>query len=198
MKNIINKQLIIISVVFLTLSIGLIFGIAKPRLSIFKQRYNELSQSQNKLASLTAKKENLIKLKKDETRIENALKKAENILPDQKQTAQFLVQLEAFSSETGNTLKSISMTEEPKKKETKKEEGEIKEETKEEPKPAVATSAYQTITLSIALGGSFKQLLDFLTYSESLARFVSFPSLTITSAPDNLIETKLEGEIYYK
>jgi Tfp pilus assembly protein PilO len=198
MKNIINKQLIIILIIFLGLSFGLIFGIAKPRFSTFKQRYKELSETQTKLASLTAKKENLIKLKKDETRIENALKIAENILPDQKQTAQFLVQLEAASSETGNTLKSINISEGSKKKETSKEEEGLEEKkTKEEVKPSTP-APYQTINFSINLNGNFKQLLDFLTISESLARFVSFPSLTITSGPDNLIETKLEGEIYYK
>lgn len=200
MTNIFNKQLIIILGISLVLIIGLFFVVAKPRFGTFKNRYKELSENQSKLAYLVAKKESLNKLKNEEKRIEEALKKAQNILPKQKETSDFLVILEAASKDTGNNLKSISMTEAPKQEAVKKEEEETvgkEKNQKEETKTTAPAPAYQTITFSIDIEGDFKQLLDFLTLSESLSRFVTFPSLTV-STKANLLETKLEGEIYFK
>lgn len=201
------KQIAIIVVMFLALYAGLFYGIIKPRIQVFKERYNTLSEIQSKLASLNTKKESLIKLNKDRKRIEAALQNYQNILPEGKQTSDFLIQIEGGSRETGNILQSITLNEASKPKTTQKTEEETTTSTNKNKSTETSSqsgtestkkSPYKTIVVSMQIDGNFQQLLSFLTLSETLSRFINFSSIAITGGQDGSIKNKLDGEIYYR
>jgi len=197
MKNIPYKSVLITILSFLACYIGLYYLIAKPRIAIFRSRYKALTQIQAQLAELLAKKEALLKLQKDEKRIDNALNLAQNLIPKNKATSDFLIQIETAVTDTGNDMKSITVNESPKKTKSREEE---ESQTKNQKKEAQTEeqSPYKTITFSINMEGNWKQLLDFLVLTESLSRLAILSNITIMPLQNNLLQTKVNGEIYYK
>jgi len=198
MKNILNKPVIITILIFLACYIGLYYIIAKPRLCAFWNRYKALTENQTQISGLLAKKEALTKLQKDEKRIDDALNLAQNLIPKTKSTSDFLIQIEAAVTGTGNNMKSINMNESAAQTQTKEEAEETTTQKKAQQTQPKEESPYKTITFSISMEGNFKQLLDFLALAESLSRLTNLPTITITPSQNNLLQTKIDGEIYYK
>jgi len=197
MKNMLSKPVIFTILLFLICYIGLYYIIAKPRLHAFRNRYKALTENQTQLSGLLAKKEALIRLQKDEKRIDDALNLAQNLVPKTKSTSDFLIQIEAAVTGTGNNMKSININESAKQTQTKEEEETTTQKKTQQAQPK-EKSPYKTITFSITMEGNFKQLLDFLTLAESLSRLTNLPTITIVPSQNNLLQTKIDGEIYYK
>lgn len=196
------KKIAAIVIIFLLIYVCLFYIALKPKLNSIKDQYKTLITNQNQLASFIAQKENLAKLQKDEERIDKALNLAQNIIPKQKQTSDFLIQIEAAARQTGLDLKSVNIQETTTSKPKKEEEEETTtkskstETTKEE--KTQKKSPYQAVGFSITTEGDFKHFLDFLTLTESLARYTALTNISITSSQNNNLQIKIDGEVYYK
>jgi len=173
----INYQLLIILAIFSVSLLGSAFLVVKPKLLTVKEKYQALSRAQTELDLLVKKRKNLEQLKKQEQRIDQDLQKAHQAFPSQKEVADFLVQLETSALETGSALSSVSFQEAVKK------DG--------------SQSPLMAMTFSLSIKGKFQNLMAYLNLLESLSRFNLVPALSIVSQPDNQIETKIDGEIYY-
>ena len=182
-------KLLINLVIVIILSGLIIYFIIIPRSKILQQNYAAQNENQKKIAELESKKESLQKLEKEKTRIENAAQIAANLIPQKEESSNFLSQINITASITGNIIKSINLTEA--KQEPKKEES-------EETTTSKNTSPYNNKTFSLDFSGNFSQLTDFLATSENLSRFNIINSLTISSSTEGGLESKVEGEIYFR
>jgi|GEM_PF-5851634 len=198
MKEIlIDKKLIILSLVFLAAFVALFLGLLKPQYLLLIRRYEEYRQSQVELAQVAAKRAELDRLKTQEDRLDQALLNAQLLVPDQKETTDFLNQLDGVIRNTGNTLTSLQISEKQNQpKETKEEEGTTTPQTTPT-ETATSTLPFKEISFSLQINGDFPKLLNLLETLDSLARAVVLPSIVI-SPSGNLVSTKIEGRIFYK
>jgi len=188
-STVLPTKLLINLVIVIILSGLIIYFIIIPRSKILQQNYATQNENQKKIAELESKKESLAKLEKEKTRIENAAQIAANLIPQKEESSNFLSQINIAASITGNIIKSINLTEA--KQEPKKEES-------EETTTSKNTSPYNNKTFSLDFSGNFSQLTDFLATSENLSRFNIINSLTISSSTEGGLESKVEGEIYFR
>ena len=188
-STVLPTKLLINLVIVIILSGLIIYFIIIPRSKILQQNYATQNENQKKIAELESKKESLQKLEKEKTRIENAAQIAANLIPQKEESSNFLSQINITASITGNIIKSINLTEA--KQEPKKEES-------EETTTSKNTSPYNNKTFSLDFSGNFSQLTDFLATSENLSRFNIINSLTISSSTEGGLESKVEGEIYFR
>ena len=188
-STVLPTKLLINLVIVIILSGLIIYFIIIPRSKILQQNYATQNENQKKIAELESKKESLAKLEKEKTRIENAAQIAANLIPQKEESSNFLSQINITASITGNIIKSINLTEA--KQEPKKEES-------EETTTSKNTSPYNNKTFSLDFSGNFSQLTDFLATSENLSRFNIINSLTISSSTEGGLESKVEGEIYFR
>jgi len=197
MKEILtDKKLIILSLVFLAAFVALFFGLLKPQYLLLIRRYEEYRQSQVELAQVAAKRAELDHLKTQEDRLDQALLNAQLLVPDQKETTDFLNQLDGVIRNTGNTLTSLQISEKQNQpKETKEEEGTTPQTTPTE--TTTSTLPFKEVSFSLQINGDFPKLLNLLETLDSLARAVVLPSIVI-SPSGNLVSTKIEGRIFYK
>ena len=197
-STVLPTKLLINLVIVIILSGLIIYFIIIPRSKILQQNYATQNENQKKIAELESKKESLAKLEKEKTRIENAAQIAANLIPQKEESSNFLSQINIAASITGNIIKSINLT--AAKQEPKKEESEetTNKNTNSNTNTNQNTSPYNNKTFSLDFSGNFSQLTDFLATSENFSRFNIINSLTISSSTEGGLESKVEGEIYFR
>ena len=186
-KDLSNRNIMMIAV-FLLICAGLIFGIGQMRFKILKTRLRELKESRNQIATLSSKKDSLVKLNKNKIGMDEVYKKARNIVPEKKETTAFLSELGTAAAQNQVSIKSIDITEPQPDKKNEDTNNQKKEDK----------SPYNKLGFNIILNSDFLPQLNFLNTMESLSRFTNITSLTMSIKEDNLIECKINGEIYYK
>ena len=170
--------------------------VAKPRYEVMIDKKGQLSENQAKLTALKAKKDALLKLEKDQKRIEDASKKAKDLLPSGSKTSDFLVQVDATIMEVGGITKSIGFP--APKKETKTETESSATAKTTQTTTQTAKKQYQSTPFAISLTSDYKQLIAIIDIMENLSRLNLINSFSLTSNKDNMIEIKFEGNIFYK
>lgn len=186
-----NRQRLFIVLFPLIILTFLSLNLIKPEIKRISKNVQKLQEKQKILLQLSQKREYLGKLKKEEVKIDQALKKAQEALPEKEEVPNFLVEMEKATKETANLLKTTTLSKgEQKQVETEQEVA--KEKGKEQPK------GISSLSFSLTISGNFKSLLDYLGFLETLSRFSTISSLNIKAAPDNKIETNISGQIYYK
>lgn len=190
-------QLAVFLLGFAVIIISLCYLFVKPKYQSFKAYYHDILNNQARISYLSAKKQTLLQLSKEQERIKMGLEKSSVYIPTGKQLSEFIVQIEAACNQTGNKIKNFTIIEAKKKQSTSEEEEKLDNQQKKE-KKAEPKKPYQTIEYSLIVEGGFKQLLDFLALTESLSRLTTFVGLHLSTSANNLIETRLEGEVYYR
>ena len=175
-----NKNNLILSIALgLIILFGLIFVI-HPLASKFRNTYKDYLDKNAELSGLEEKYAELGKLENIEDEIIQANENFLKFIPNQQESEDMMVTLDALARETSNNLPNFSVA---------SETGDTK-----------TSGRIAKKTLDITLEGSFANILNFIQKAENLQRLNQINSLSISSSSktENNISVNLTLSIFYQ
>lgn len=172
-----KKNLILIISLVLIIVLSFIF-IVKPLANKVKNTYQNYLDKNATLATLEEKYETLKEFQDIETEITEANQNFLKFIPDEQESEDIMVSLDALARQTSNILPSFSVS-------------------KEDPTETSGRIAKRNI--EITLGGTFANILDFIQKAENLQRFNQIDSISLNACPQTgNINTTIKLFIFYK
>lgn len=150
---------------------------------------NDIYKINNELLQADKKLQNLKNIKKDESSLNSTADKVAKYWPDDKNTSEFIVNLENTTSEIPIIVDSLS-TNEPKTN---------KSSTSKSKENATTASSDKYVEFSASLRSSYDNILTFFSRMENLSRYNSIENVSIGSfkKEDQTLNLSVKGKIYY-
>jgi len=190
-------KIIITSAVFLLIIASLlIFGIL-PATGKLKSNQTDLAGIASDLEAAQTKYENLIGLKKSESETANIQDIVMEYLPDDKESSDFVVKVEAMAKELSLIVPTLSLTEPAPVKEKKTTGDEDSDSKTTTTKKQAAPQNVVDFTLTFS--ASYNTAQSFITRLATFPRFASLESVAFTnySADSDTLSVRIVGKIYY-
>lgn len=167
---------------------------------LFKQvldNQKSINSKNNELEQLIGKELDLKKLESDYKENIDALSKLKEALPKDRETTDFINQLEFVAKQNNLTITNFKFPEEKKSSaKATTENNDKKEQTSTKNTPAAATTEKSNeITFDLELLGDFNKAHAFIAKMESLTRYSEISNIDI-QAQDNLVVLSIKGKIF--
>jgi hypothetical protein len=202
-----RKSLIIIGTTILIFIAVSLFA-TKPLVSSSIVAYKGWSDEKNKLARLQEKRDELAKLQKDESDINQISQTALSYLPKDADEGDFVIQTEAIAGIGGQKINSVSIVKE-KAATTAPTEEDTTSTNKAGSETATGETTSKTSTQSSTqmqslkftldlIGGDFVGIVNFMRDLERTDRASAVENISLSSSEETGMSAKLDGLIYYK
>ena len=202
----------------LVLKIGLMIGLIAivvvffvvPTFRQIDSNQTELKTTKAKLTASEIKLSNLEKIQKDQSKITEMKNRVLELVPDNKDTSDFVVKTESMAATLPLTIQSINITE--KKAETAKTTANnestttSKTKTNQQESESDATSqtdktaktASDSTEFIVNFKANYQTILDFLIKFDSFPRFAAFDSMTTSgyNQTNDTLDFKIQGRIF--
>lgn len=191
MRN--RKNLIYIAVAVVALA-ALIYFVYIPQIKSSLLLFANNVIKQEDITSLEQKKANLENLKKQAKEVEDLSNKLASMLPNKKDTGEFMIEVEALAQESSVNLADIKFSEEPKTASPASSSDETA--GKKSSVKGASTAKFQTVVFEISITGGYAQTMSFLQGLEKINRAVIIERCDLT-ATKSTVEAHLKGKAYY-
>ncbi len=172
-----KKNLILIIMLILIIAVSMAI-IIFPLTNYLKNSYQNYLDNSAKLLALEEKYKDLKELENEQKDIIQANENFLKFIPDEQESEDMMVTLDALAKQTSNSLPKFSVSEE--------------EET-------AASGRVATKKIDISLEGSFSNILYFIQKIENLQRFNQIQSFSFNACPKTgNITSNLILNIFYK
>lgn len=185
-----------------------------PSVVKFQNDQNNLNIARDNLNSAQTKLTELNKLNKDADKTDTVKAKVLELLPDEKNTSDFIVKVESMTSSIPLIIQNFNLAEA--KKSSAKTTTDTKDETGTSNSSTKSTTSDQTtdqsgntsetktdsgnsVEFTVSFKSDYKTIQDFLNKMEKFPRFNTIESLNLSgyNADTNFMDFKANGKIYY-
>lgn len=191
MKN--RKKLIYIAVAVIALAV-LVYFVFIPQISGSLFLFANNAAKKEETTSLKQKKANLENLKKQAKEVEGLSNKLASMLPNNKDSGEFMIQVEALAKDTKVDLADIKFSEEPKTASPASTTDETA--NKKSSVKGTSTAKFQAMVFEISVTGGYTETMNFLQGLEKINRAVIIERCDL-SAAKGTVEAHLKGKAYY-
>jgi Tfp pilus assembly protein PilO len=191
-----SAKIIVAVVVFLAiLAALLVFGIL-PMTSKLKANQTDLANNAGDLEAAQIKYENLLGLKKNQAEMDKVQSVVMGYLPDDKNSSDFVVKIEAMAKELSLIVPSLSVTEPAPAKAKKSSDDEDSAASSTTKKQAVPQNI---VDFTLTFSADYNTAQSFISRLMTFPRLCSLDSIAFTNySPDsNTLSVRIVGKIYY-
>jgi Tfp pilus assembly protein PilO len=183
-----NKYFYSVTVIILTVvvTLGLFFLLIMPFFNKAKELTAETSLKKQELEKLEEKKSKLEELKTREEELKLQAEKVENALPTEKDVGRLFIQLDNLARGNGGTVASVS-------------EGGNVTTTKVTPDTGEGGPTIERVSYTFPVDfGTYFNLKDFVTKSETALRLLAIKGLTINASNEGKIGSNFSIDTYIR
>lgn len=194
MRNPTTKRSLLLTAVYLLLSLAvLIFGFM-PTMSKLKQTKNGIASEQKKQNDNHNKISTLQKIDHNPGEFNKTSQIVDNFWPDDLNISQFIVQAEDLAKSNNVILENFSVSESKTKNAKKPATEDEKDKTA---KSSKNTKTNSEVSFNLTSLAGYSTILEFIKGMETLPRFNAITSLDLNGTEDGHVNLKLNGKIYY-
>lgn len=194
-----NKTFWLILTLTLLALIVVSFLIIKPLVVNILAKYHKLQATNKELDSVNQEKDILTRYNRTKNEIDSLNNMVLTFLPEDKDSGDFVVQIDKIASQTNQNQTEITVKDGTKTQTADQDTNSTNAKTSS----TASTKQTQNITVqelnfTITQNGSFTDLTGFLKNLEKASRLNSLKTIKITKQLDDSLVTSIEGSIYYK
>jgi Tfp pilus assembly protein PilO len=188
------KILITSSLLLIITGVVIFFGVY-PEMSTFSDNQASLSETRAKLIEADFRLNELNVLSKDQNSIDETKRFVNDLLPDDKNTSDFVVKSEALTDNLSVIIETFTTTASVPTTKKVNPDSEVATTTKETPKKEGGAS----VDFSITMNESYSTISDVIKKLESFPRMNVLDALYFSnySTESNTIDFKAQGRVFY-
>lgn len=196
-----DKNFYTILAISIVVFVVVTYFVAKPIVVDILAKYQTLSQKDQELTALEEEKNADIKLSQNRNIINGMYQKMLLFLPENLASGDFIAQIEEMAIAANQNLINVVIKPELQNQPAQEETTTASKTTAQKSAPAASKISAITLkqnTFSLSEIGSFPDLVSFMENMQIMDRLHSLQNISLAINPDNSLETKIEGTIYYK
>lgn len=187
-------KIIIFIIIALVVASGLIYFVFIPQIEKSFILWLGNTIKKGEISNLEAKKANLAILKKEEKEAKELSDTLTAMLPDKKETGEFMIEIEALSINTNVIFVDIKFSE---TKKTSSASSSSKETAKKSNVQGTSTEKFEEMIFEITAKGSYSEIMNFLKGLEKINRAITIEKFDL-SETKGIIQANIKGKAYYQ
>lgn len=188
-------KIIIFIIVVIVVIAGLIYFVFIPQIEKSFLLWLKNTIKKEDISNLKAKKADLNNLKKEEKEAKELSDALSIMLPNEKETGEFMIEIEALSLNTNVTFADIKFSE---AKKTSSSSSSSEETTaKKSTVKGTSTEKFKEMIFEMTAKGSYQDIMNFLKGLEKINRAVTLEKFDLSETKE-ILQANIKGKAYYQ